>query len=151
MKSLKLLVLSCLISLAPVQNSRAAVAGVAAILGAPVASGLALAGLGSFAAGLLVSTSQGSCDGGGCVVFLALGAMVGVVLLEDGTDTINFVPVDEGMAAQLGVSSEELNIYNSEIEEVNLIFTEVQASLDSRSTVEDSKNLWNESRDLLSV
>jgi len=59
--------------------------------------------------------------------------------------------VDEGMAAQLGVSSEELNIYNSEIEEVNLIFTEVQASLDSRSTVEDSKNLWNESRDLLSV
>ncbi|EQC47340.1 hypothetical protein M900_1000 [Bacteriovorax sp. Seq25_V] len=134
----------------PIQNSRAAVAGIAAIAGAPAASGIALAGLGSLGFGVLGTLSASTCDHGHCNIVLAFFGVIGLVLLDSDTANFEFVQIEHNKISEFGLSDEEIEIYNSEIEEVNLVFAEVQSHLTKDSSVEDAKNLWEEHKDLLS-
>lgn len=150
MKTLQLLFLSLFITIVPMQQSKAAVAGVVAIAGAPaVASGIALAGLGSAGLGLLLTIADGNCDGGACVVYFLLGAVAGVVLLDDaGVVEFNHISLEN--AKKIGIKRSDVDIYNSELEEVNMVFSEVSSELTKESTPEDAKNLWSKYSDLVS-
>ncbi|EQC47755.1 hypothetical protein [Bacteriovorax sp. Seq25_V] len=150
MKYLKLITLSCLLTIMPIQNSRAAVAGIAAIAGAPAASGIALAGLGSLGFGVLGTLSASTCDHGHCNIVLAFFGVIGLVLLDSDTANFEFVEIDHDKASEFGLSYEEVEIYNTEVEEVNIVFSEVKASLGADSTVEDARKLWEENKNLLS-
>lgn len=150
MKALKLMIFSVLIAFAPVQKSQAAVAGVMAIAGSPAAGGVALAGLGSAGVGYLATISASSCDGGTCVVGLFLGLVVGVVLLDEESGSIEFDQISSDLAKKLELSKLDMEVYNSEIEEANMIFSEVQSQLTGESSVEESQELWSEYSDFLS-
>lgn len=150
MKALKIFFLSLFIIAAPVQQSQAVVSGVLAIAGSPAAGAVALSGLASAGVGLLATTNASSCDGGSCVVFLFLGLVAGAVLLEDGADNFAFSELSIDQAQELGLSAESIQIYNSEIDEVNLILEEVTSHLTAQSSVEESKTLWKEYKEFLS-
>ncbi|WP_419172558.1 hypothetical protein [Halobacteriovorax sp.] len=150
MKAIKLFILALSISLASIQQSKAVVAGGLAIAGVPAAGGVALAGLGSVGGGFLMTMDASSCDGGGCVVFLVMGLLVGGILLDEEGSNFEFSKLELNLASEIGVSTDSLAIYNSEIEEANIIFNEVSSELTADSTVEESKGLWEEYRQYLS-
>lgn len=152
MKYLKLLVLSLCLSIGTAQSSKAAVAGVMAIAGSGGAGALALKGLYSIVGGLALSVpgAVNSCNGGACLAPLALGSLIGLVILDEEAGQVSFCEINNETASKLGLSNDEVSIYNSELSEANLVFEEVQSQLVNDSTLADSKELWNEMSDVLS-
>lgn len=150
MKMIKTLVLASLMTIVPVRQSNAAVSAVLAIAGTGGAGAVALAGLGSVGVGFLATMNSSSCDGGGCLVGFLLGATVGAILLDNETGKFEFKKLDLDNAKSLGLNAREMEIYNSEIEEVNLVFEEVSSQLSNESTIEESEALWSEYQDYLS-
>lgn len=132
------------------QQSKAAVAGIVAIAGAPVAAGtIAMSGLATTAVGFLGTVSDDNCDGGACLVYFVLGAFIGIVLLDDKS-ALEFKNVTLDNVKKLGLKKSDIDIYNSELEEVNMLFNEVTSELTKDSTPQEAKRLWNQYSDLVS-
>ncbi len=150
MKAIKLLVLTLFLSITSIQNSKAAVAGVMAIAGSPAAGGVALAGLGSVGVGFIATAGASSCDGGLCIIPIFLGVVVGAIVLDEESGSIEFNEVTYNEGEELNLSKKEIEIYNSEVEEANIVFSEVLANLAASSSVEDSRELWTEFSEFVS-
>ena len=107
-------------------------------------SDLAIAGLGMSVGGVIVAEYSDEATG-----FMLV--LMGLVIMDEETQTLKFNTLSDKLAQDKGVNLEDAAIYNSEIEEVNIIFNEVTSQLTKDSTVEDSKKLWSEHQDMLSV
>jgi len=152
MRAIKLLALSLCLTLGTVQKSNAAVSAVMAIGGAPAAGAVAMTGLRFIGGGFVLSALAAieSCGGGACLGALAYGGIIGLVLLDEGTDSFTFNELKESGAKKLKISEDEMEIYNSEIDEINLIFEEVTANLNIDSSIEESKQAWSEVKEFVS-
>lgn len=145
---LKAAVLSILMVAMPISKSHAIVG---------VATGnapLALAGLASPAVGygmVFVGSETGMCHEFECISFFALGIVGGLIMLDEDESTLSFQKLDSKLANKYEIDAKSMNIYNSEIEEVNAIFEEVTSNLDKDSTIEDAQALWTEYREYISV
>jgi len=85
----------------------------------------------------------------GAMVFATLGfvgAYVGVILLEDNSGNLNFVPMSSHNAEKLQVSQKELDIYNSEVEELNNIKEVIEAQVSNNVTELEVTELWKDYR-----
>jgi len=150
MKTLKLTLLTALIAFAPVQSSQGAVSAVMAIFGSPAAGGVALAALGSVGVGYLGTVTARSCDGGTCLAAFALGAAAGIILLDEEGGNVKFEAIEDFEAKALGLTQKEAGIYNSEVEEVNMLFQEVKSNLTGESSIKDAKAVWEDYKELVS-
>lgn len=154
MRVIKVLLIALTISIVPVKKSEAAIGGVVALAGNPAVGGkVAIAGLGVFAGGTLLSIATGTsggCEGGICIIPAFFGFLGGVILLDEETGSFEFSQLDNQAVKELGITEREAETYNSEIEEVNIIFAEVSGSLDEESSVEESKELWAEYSEFVS-
>ena len=150
MKYFKGLLLAALIAFTPVQQSQGAVAAGMAVFGSPAAGGVALAGLGSIGVGFLATMSARSCDGGTCLAAFALGAVAGLVLLDESGGNVTFEAIEDFEAKALGLTQKEAAIYNSEIEEANILFEEVKSNLTGESSIEEAKSVWADYKHLVS-
>jgi len=153
MKKLLVTVLTVIVTMAPVQKTQAAAAAIMALSGVGAAGSVALAGLGSMGAGALgTAVAQGNSRCRViCLEYVLIGGFIGMILLDEEEGDISFVKIDPSRASELSLTSSEIQTFNSEIEEANIIFEDVVANLDEYSTLEQSKQLWNEVKEFVSA
>jgi len=84
----------------------------------------------------------------------AIVAAVGIVALDgEKGQKVEFAELSKKQAKQLGITSEEAQIYNSELDMVNQVFVQVTSDLDRMEKPEpkDAKALWEQYESMLSV
>ena len=141
MKTLKAIVFALLITIVPVQQSKAAIGlfGGAGSRAIPTLFG----GVVGTAAGFLDSWNNGTSL---LTYILVYG---GLILLED-EGQIAFSKINEAQAKKLGITKAQMDIFNAELDEVNVIVLEVASELNPQSSIEDSKRAWANYTDMLS-
>lgn len=148
MKKLLIAVFTIMMALTPIHNAHA-IAGFST-----GNAGLVLGGIAGPVAGMhLIARSASSSENGQMIAFfLGLPAMIilGVVLLDEESGQIKFDEVDADQASKLGLTANEIEVYNSEVYEVNILVEEVSASLVTESTLKDSVELWDEMKEFVS-
>lgn len=139
---------------APVQKSEAAVGLIAApaiiVVGGVVAAAGGIATIDGFVGGPFCK--MGSFDGVlSCVFFAITGMVVGAIglVILDGEQSLAFSEVDSSMKHLKGISSEEIAVYNAELDQLNAITAEITAEVAADKKV-DAESRWNEMSDLLS-
>jgi hypothetical protein len=154
MKKLLITAFALVLTIAPVKKSEAAVAGVMALSGAGAAGSVAIAGLASpLVGGVGLAIAGGGDDMSqamGMAIGLYLGGIVGLVLLDEESGDIQFNQINNEQAAKLELDMKDVAIYNQEIEEANILVEEVTSYLSAESSVEESRELWNEMKDFVS-
>ncbi len=150
MKALKVLTLSLVLSLASVSKTHAAAGLGLWAFGAPAAGKVALTGLYTIGGGVLVASqsSNGSENWFGVLV-LVTALSLGVLFLDE-EGHFQFDQLSEDEAQVFNVTQSELEIYNQEVEEANMIFEEVRSQLHADSQVEEAELLWHEVSEFVS-
>ena len=137
MKSIKSIILALLITIVPMQNSRAAVGVVYGAVGlgwGPAAYALDL----MYVSANIPNPALGF-----------LGILAGIVLLdEEGKPS--FGELNSEQAKKLNITKSEMDIYNGEVDQANIIFAEVASELNADSTREQAKASWANYEDMLS-
>lgn len=100
--------------------------------------------------GVLIKT--GGVVMGAVAVLGAVAEFFGVIVLEDGSTTMEFSPVSPGDFLRLSITQEEAETYNSELDQINFITQQVTADLNQieKPTVADSANAFKKYKSLLS-
>lgn len=152
MKSLrKLLLLTFLVAM-PFQQSKALVAAITTIWNPTTAGYIAISGLAAPVVGTVISyvtSEEDGCEGGACVVGLVLGGMLGLVLLEE-QGNVHFSELSNAQAESLGIDKRSQMIFNSELEEANILLSEVAGQMKKHSTQSEARAAWNELKDYVS-
>lgn len=110
-----------------------------------------LTGAGSMAVGFL-----GTVAFGNSVTFLAfslLGAstgLIGLVILDEKSGELKFSPLSSDQAKSLGISQAQADIYNSEVEELNLVKEDIESKMTERTSNEEVVEQWREGQKYLS-
>lgn len=149
MKLLKTLLLTTLITLVPVKNSNAAVGAAMALFAAPAGATVALTGLTVSGTGYIISETNPGDFGSALVGGMAF--WIGLLILDEQTNAVNFTQIDQDAALKLGLESEKVAIYNLEIDEANMIFEEVSSLLDADSSTDEARALWDEMSEFVSA
>ncbi len=154
MKSLRVLI-ALLLTVATLTHSKPSQAAVGAAVSTPVLIvGIVIAG----GAGVVTLSTLHSCRGdssGLCagLTVLLLGPLVllGLVIL-DGEQQVEFRELSKAEAAKLEVSASELSVYNSEVDQANMLVADVKAELSKieKPSAEDSASAWSKVKDLVS-
>jgi hypothetical protein len=76
---------------------------------------------------------------------------IGLVML-DGEQQVEFRELSKAEANKLGVTATDLEIYNSEVDQANMLMADVKAELSKieKPSVEDSGVAWSGVKDLVS-
>lgn len=142
MKAFKVISLAILLAVIPIKSASAAVG---LLIWNP---GLALGGLASYVTfGLARVVAEEHSDGRRSI--FSYLSLAGLIMLDSDTNSVQFTALDVTKAIELNVSESEIMVYNSELEEVNLVFSEIVSALDKNSTLEDSRELWNEASNFI--
>lgn len=150
MKTILLAALSIMISLAPVQKAHAIAGTVMAVGGVAGAGAVALTGLASPIIGTVIATSADSYDEWAGLGGFMVGTVIGILLLDEQQGSVTFNTINEATFKNLKITKSEAAIYNSEVEEANILFEEVKSELSAYSTVEESRALWSDMKDFVS-
>jgi hypothetical protein len=153
MKLIRNLFLLTFLIAMPIQQSKALVAAITTIWNPTTAGYIAISGLASPIVGAVISyatSEEDGCEGGACVVGLVLGGMLGLVLLDEQGGNVEFSKLSDDQAQKLNISVNDQKVFNSELEEANLLLSEVASQMKKDSTQEDARAAWNEYRDYLS-
>lgn len=87
------------------------------------------------------------------IIFSSLGLVVsGILLDESQPGRVQFAHLADNEAVQIGLSTMERDHFNDEVEEINAVYQTVVTDLQAMpgATVQDSKALWQQYRDVLS-
>lgn len=80
----------------------------------------------------------------------AVGAILGLVVLDEKNANLEFKVISNEMAPKIGVSETELSIYNAEIEELNVVKEEIESKVSSDVSKKEIIARWSEYKDTLS-
>lgn len=144
MKRFQKALVSCALGLSLISPARSAV-GVSFAAPAAVVAGvatMAVAAGGGYGGYRLIRAKKPVL--GGAVIILSLGLGYFGLLLLDGEQSAKFAELTPESAANLGITQDEMDIYNSEIEQVNAVAREVGAELvkQKSESVDLSRELW---------
>lgn len=152
MKKLKVF-LAIVLTVTALSHSKPSQATVGAFVGGPVLiAGLVLTG----SAGIWSAYHFRKCEGGhecrGLMVLIAGIVLLPGLLVLDGEQGIEFKELTTREASHLGITASALEIYNSEVEQANMLMAEVTSELSriEKPTEADSKVAWNNVKDLVS-
>jgi hypothetical protein len=149
-----------LLTVATLTHIKPAKAAVGAFVGGPVVvAGLYIMGgavVGTIG-GLVaceVTNDNGDMAGACGVIPMILGTLaagVGLLVL-DGEQDYQFQELSPAHAKKIGVTPEELVVYNSEIDQANILMAEVKIELSKieKPTAQDSVVAWSAVKDLVS-
>ncbi|MFL5783591.1 MAG: hypothetical protein ACJ76H_03205 [Bacteriovoracaceae bacterium] len=155
MKQLKIF-FAVLMTAVTLTHTKPSQAAVGAFVGTPVLiAGLAIGGAGivttiAGVASCKPGDSSGLCQGLIVLVFAPV-VLLGLVVLE-GEQKVEFRELSKEEANKLGISSNELAVYNSEVDQANMLVADVSAELSKieKPTSEDSGVAWSKVKDLVS-
>lgn len=142
-----------IVAMAILLTSTQTKAGIGAIAVAPVVvtTGLVIAGTGVAGTGLGIIGAATSDDWvvalGGILLarIAAIVALVGLVILEN-EQGMSYAEISEDEGLQLGLTSDEIDSYNREIDQVNALASYVDGRMAElkKPTTEDAKKVWEE-------
>ncbi len=148
MKNLRLVLLTLILSFSQINQPRAAVAALVTIWNPVAATTIALYGLAAPVVGGVAWTLLWDWDGR-TAAGIVLGGVLGLVILdEEGIPEFSQISYGEGI--ELGASEADIEIYNSEIEEANLILQEISVSIKKQDTTDDVQEAWTQYESLVS-
>jgi hypothetical protein len=145
-------ILALVLTLSTLTYSRRSQAAVGLIMVNPavILGGLAMAGTG---AGALVIFQNASADTEVLAGVGGLLALIGVIVLdgEEG-QKVSFRELTPKTAHQVGVTESERLNYNSELDQVNFILSEVESDMAKmkKPTAQDSQKVWSQYKDMVS-
>ncbi len=143
MKKLQVALLSIILSTGFVSTSHAAVASIATLSGAyGVGLKFALVGLGWIYAGKSFENSSKKLG--------LIGMVTGAILLDESGQKISFQNITIPDAKKAGITLAEMLAYNSEIEEINMVFDEVVSTLEKQPSEENAFDIWADYQEALS-
>lgn len=146
MKSLRKAMVSCVLMMAIIAPARASVGiGFAAPMAVVAGAGAMVGAAGGVYAGARVIRNGRTVLGSGIILVSVAAGFFGFLLL-DGEQEAKFAELTPEGAEAIGVSAAELEIYNSEIEQVNAIAREIGSELvkQNSESVELARDLWME-------
>jgi hypothetical protein len=122
-----------------------------------VTVGLALTGSGVAIAAGGAAIVNATCVDLGCLAVLIpifAGGVVSIagLITLDGEQAMQFSSLTSAQGAKMGVSESERAIYNNELDQANLILSQVSEEVSALqdAQVSDSVRLWEEVKDLVS-
>jgi hypothetical protein len=84
-------------------------------------------------------------SGAAALILLSVpGVAIGLIILDEKNADLKFKPLTQDNARLLGLTEEELDVYNSEVDELNLIKAEVEEQVSENVTDEEIAQLWTE-------
>jgi hypothetical protein len=110
-----------------------------------------LVGAGSLAVGFL-----GTATLGNSVLFLGfslIGAttgVIGLVILDEKSGELKFSPLTKEQIKILGIAQSEAEIYNMEVEELNLVKEDIESRITDKTSNEEVVEHWKEGQQYLS-
>ncbi|MGE3608148.1 MAG: hypothetical protein AB7I27_01075 [Bacteriovoracaceae bacterium] len=123
-----------------------------AVVGIFVSPSIALAGL-SLAVGGAVMSDKLNVKYDGVEGIMGLLAVAGVIIL-DGSEgqQFAFTKLDSQNAIKLGLSVDEMNSFNSEIDQANFLISEVNHELSQieSPSAQDAAKIWKDLKELVS-
>lgn len=78
-------------------------------------------------------------------------AACGFVVLDEKNADLKFSVLDKGEASQIGATVAELNVYNTEVDELNAVKEEIESRVTDTTSTEEINHLWLEYKDSLST
>jgi hypothetical protein len=144
-------ILLTVVTLTHSQPSKAAVGAMAAASGVATA-GLILTATGAISIPILCNVKGGDW---GVMVLLMIASVASVgigVIVLDGEQQLLFNQVNPKDTAKLGLTSEEVQSFNEELDQANMLLSDVTLELTkmNKPSSQDSAKLWNEMKDLVS-
>jgi len=127
------------IMIAPIKRSEAVVG---LVTGNP---NVALTGLGLLGVSALCMSSD-DCDDGylGSFYFGFVPAILGILALDKQSNEFSFQKItNQKLIDSAGLNQFEVESYKENIDQLSIVFNEVNSKLDKNSTVKESKELWN--------
>ncbi|EQC52091.1 hypothetical protein [Bacteriovorax sp. DB6_IX] len=143
MKFIRTAIIASLLSVTAIQSTQAAVGSMAFIVGMfGTAAKYALVGIGWTYAGHKANDLSPKIG--------KIALVTGLILLDEDTQTVEFNEVSNELAQKKGLTLAEAQAYNSEIEEINIIFSEVAGQINEETSEEEVRDLWQDHREFLS-
>ena len=158
MHKLKLF-LAVLLTVTTLTHSKPSHAAVGAFTAGSAVAVVGLVVMGAGAVGGVYFTAKilKKCDGLSCfkaIIPILGGAAVifGGLMILDGEQEIEFKALNQKEASLLNVSEADLALYNSEIDQANMLMANVTSELSkiSNPSADDSVAAWNDVRDFVS-
>lgn len=144
MKKLQVVLLSLILSTGFVSTTHAAIASIATLGGAyGVGLKYALVGLGWVYAGKSFENSSKKLG--------LIGIVTGAILLDEKSEKITFSTIEVEEAKKAGLTASEVIAYNSEIEEINMVFDEVVSIIAKQPSEKIAVDVWTEYQEALSI
>ena len=72
------------------------------------------------------------------------GMALGLVILDEKEADVKFKPLSNDKANLLGLNEDELEVYNSEVDELNAVTEEIEAQVSEKVSNEEIAQLWSE-------
>lgn len=144
--------IAVILTVSTLSYSRPSQATVGAFVSVPVlVAGIVITGGGYWWTGKLIKDCGGDGLCGLAILITGPIMLVGLVVL-DGEQPVAFRELDEDEASRLGISKSELAIFNSEVDQANMLLADVKTELSKveKPTAQDSAIAWSEVRDLVS-
>jgi hypothetical protein len=143
MKLFKSAVLASLIGLFSIQATQAAIGSMAFVVGMfGTSAQYALIGIGWTYAGNKIHPRNERLG------YIALVA--GLILLDNEANKVDFKEISEEDSILKGLTQVEMQSYNNEIEEVNIVFSEVASQINKETTKLEIQELWETHSEFLS-
>lgn len=111
---------------------------------------MSVAGAGSVATGITLTAIFGNA-----YAFLALSVLgattgiIGIVVLDEKSAELKFSALDPEKAKMLGISEKDLQIFNSEIEELNVVKEDIESRMTKKTTEKEVIELWKVGQEYL--
>jgi hypothetical protein len=149
--------IAILLTVVTITNTKPAKAAEGSFVGGPVlVAGLWITGgaiVGTFVGGPIMCRNE-SADSMCLLIPVMLGMVAGAIglLVLDGEQEYQFQELSEAQAKKIGVSAQDLAVYNSEIDQANVLMAEVKTELSKieKPTAQDSVVAWSAVKDLVS-
>ena len=108
------------------------------------------AGVSGVTISAIVANVTGSYSAIGLMILSVPVAIVGLVILDEKNADLKFSQLPLNKARVLAVSPEDIAIYNTEVEELNVVKETIESRVSDKSTEADIDYLWSEYKDTLS-
>ena len=153
MRTLFSLLLSLTIFFSTIPKAQAIVGVAMADKKVRVMGGMVAAyGAGSYGAGFILMTVAGNSVLSFALMSLGFTTgVVGLVVLDSKTADMKFSEITEKTMQELEISLEERDIYNSEVDQLNLIKEEIESQLGDSPSPQEVETLWKEYQGYLSA
>ncbi|MFL5786358.1 MAG: hypothetical protein ACJ76H_17195 [Bacteriovoracaceae bacterium] len=111
---------------------------------------MSVSGVGGFFGGMLLSSVVSATITLPIMIVSGPLAFAGLIVLDEKNASMDFAVLSPENASAIGASSDELAVYNSEVDELNAVKADIESRTTEEASNEEITGLWKEYVDSLS-